>query len=371
MPEKRQIKLRERLLLWGAGIIISVAAISGYMILLNKERGTDQQNRSTVQKSRETEKDHERNPAENQQGEGQDPGQNQVEQNTSDMSQESKQKNGGKPEEKADQRQEKQDPRKEQQQHRKGKDQFENNRKNTYEERLQFDEKPLIKEGKLKVYRTQQAIAFPATTVQVGEGVWLEVFLCARNGKTHESLFVTEISPKKLHLSLILLGLQTERDQGRKGPQFLGDESVPAGDSVVIIVEWKTESGTYRRLRGERLVRNVIREQSMRETGFVFAGSMWKKTADGQGEIFTANRVKTLVALYHDPTAILDIPIPQGGTDIVYQPNAGLMPERGTEVRMIMRAPSEEEEENMAELRQEARREWKARNENQSKKSKQ
>ncbi len=230
------------------------------------------------------------------------------------------------------------------------------------EQKYEPDEDPLTKKSDLRVYRKARVITFPATVVR--QQSLLELFLCAKNGKGHETIFMTEVDPKKLNFALLIANFKHEKDRSAVGPKFLGDPTVPGGDSVKVNVEWELNSGNWVRYRLEDLVRNVVEQRVMRKLGFVYAGSEFMQEmgpGGGKNEIFLASRVKTLIACYHDPSALLDLPAPQGGSDAIYQPRKKVLPAPGSSVRFVFSVPGEEELKEMEKNRKESEKIWKKR----------
>ncbi len=211
--------------------------------------------------------------------------------------------------------------------------------------RFEPDEEPLVEDANIKVYQNASAVVLPAKVV-VREA-FLELLLCARNGKSHESLLMTEEPAKKVNLSLIMAGFSPEDRPAETGPQYLGDPTVPGGDPVVVEVEWKLDNGQWVRYRAESLLRNQQEEMIMRTVGWRFAGSYFIQEESPHRKdqtVFAASRIKTLIAVFHDPSAILDLPVPQGGTDGLYNPRTEVLPPVETNVRLIMRPPNEAEQ---------------------------
>jgi hypothetical protein len=226
------------------------------------------------------------------------------------------------------------------------------------------DEKPLVEKADIKVYQSASTVIIPATVVV--RNAILELFLCAKNGKSHESLLMMEERPKKMNLSLIMAGFSPEEKPVETGPQYLGDPTLPRGDSVVALVEWELKNGQWVRYRAEDLIRNLHENMIMRRLGWRFAGSYFmKETTPDQQErtIFAASRIKTLIALFHDPSAILDLPAPQGGTDGLYAPRSRVVPPVGTSVRLILRKPTSDEQSEIDQNIEDSRKAWKKRQE--------
>lgn len=181
-------------------------------------------------------------------------------------------------------------------------------------------------------------------------GPALELMGCTRRGKTHESLLLFDCEPEQLYLSLIILGLEPTPQVDEFGQQIALDR----GDRVVIEVSWKAEDspegdpslpppvdGRVRR-RVEDLIWDRVRQGPMPYVGWVFTGSRhvdvpappdWKETM----RVFAATYAGNVAATYHDPDAILDTPLIEGGDDTVYLPYSERLPERGTEVIIHIR----------------------------------
>lgn len=211
------------------------------------------------------------------------------------------------------------------------------------------EESSLVPDAQIKVYQSSSSVVIPATVVQ--REVFLEVFLAAEGGKTHESLLMTKERPKKMNLSLIMAGFKPENNPAETGPQYLGDPTLPRGDTVIPFVEWQLDNGKWVRFRGEDLIYNIEEDMVMRNVGFSFAGSYFiSENAPNrkQKNVFAASRIKSLMTLFHDPSAILDVPVPQGGTDGLYQPRTNVLPPKGTNVRLILKAPDENEQDEVS-----------------------
>jgi hypothetical protein len=177
----------------------------------------------------------------------------------------------------------------------------------------------------------------------------IELFACAVGGKEHESVLTLACSPDELHTTLLVFGLRDKREfPDKKGPQMLGDPAKPVGDRVVVSIEWETEKGKVRRRAEDLLTYGPAEEKrSMPRCGWTFAGSeIWKRldpdTNEPTGEeIYVANRERTLMSTWHDPTSVLDNPLMAGEDDRVFRPNFDLLPPRGTRVTIIIEVPDE------------------------------
>jgi hypothetical protein len=178
--------------------------------------------------------------------------------------------------------------------------------------------------GALTIDRKAREVRLPGAIAD-SKGA-LEYLACAPGGKLYESLLRADVDPYHFHLALLLIGLAPENNLG-----FQGDRKVPAGDPVDVEIAWE-EDGKRVVRRAEELLWDRPREKSMPPTPWVFTGSGF---VDG---VFAASMNKSLVAIYNDPTAVLNIPIPEGGFDNIYWPRKETVPATGTVVEVILRA---------------------------------
>ncbi|HZO86764.1 MAG TPA: YdjY domain-containing protein [Chthonomonadaceae bacterium] len=154
----------------------------------------------------------------------------------------------------------------------------------------------------------------------------IEYLAVAPHGKTHESLLAVEVRPLHLQVALLLLGLEPKNVLKRQG-----DKATPQGDPVEIRVRWRDTNGNTQDVRAEELVAQMPGSKPMPPHPWVFTGSRILK------EGFEADLDKSLVAVWHDPAAILDNPLPGGGNN-AYVVNAKRTPRRGTPVEFVLKA---------------------------------
>ena len=178
--------------------------------------------------------------------------------------------------------------------------------------------------GSVLLDRPAGEIRFPGA-IAIREGA-LEYLACAPNGKLYESLLRADVNPYNLQLALLLLGLQPKNNL-----TYQGDPTTPAGDPVTILVAWKTEEGSALH-RVEDLLWARFKKKTMGRTDWVFSGSMF---AEG---VFAASVNKSLIALFNDPTAILNNPLPTGADDTAYVAHTEALPPVDTVVEIILRA---------------------------------
>lgn len=178
----------------------------------------------------------------------------------------------------------------------------------------------------------------------IQQNAMIELIACAEGGKDHESIIAVKCSPEVLHAALLLMGLRDKSAYGGGGPKRLGDPTKPVGDPMVVLLRWE-EDGKVKEMRAEDLVIDVRTKGTLRHVGWVFSGSAFVDEVDIETgkltgrQIYLANQVKTLVATYHDPAAILDLPIEED-SNYMYYANGNVLPPRGTKATLILRPPT-------------------------------
>ncbi len=208
-------------------------------------------------------------------------------------------------------------------------------------------QKPVVLDQGVTLYLQEKRVEVDAR-VCIRRGL-IELFACSEGGKDHESAVVLKCKPQSLHLALVLLGLKDERESGGGGEEQVGDAAPPKGDRVIVYLEWTDKDGKTVRHRAEELIKDSRTNTPMPPVGFAFRGSEFVAEQDPDTrkptgrQIYLANRVRTVIATYHDPTSILDNPLKTGGDDTIYYSNEDLLPETGTPAKLIVQVPTDEE----------------------------
>ena len=172
---------------------------------------------------------------------------------------------------------------------------------------------------------TQERTVTCPGEINVDEGA-IEYLAVAPGGKTHESLLRIDVRPLHFQLALLMLDLEPKNILAQQG-----DKGTPQGDSVEVRIRWKDRDGLVHDARAEEMVSEGTIATAMPKHDWVFTGSRVLK----QG--FQADLEKSLVAVWHDPAAIMDNPLPGGGNN-AYIVNSKRAPKRGTHIEMIVRA---------------------------------
>lgn len=178
--------------------------------------------------------------------------------------------------------------------------------------------------GGIHILKKEKRVEFPCK-VNMDKGL-LEYVIVGSTGKVHESLLRTDVEPYSLQIALLLIGLEgTNNPLSRQG-----DPATPTGDRVNIWLRWKDGDQVKKARIEEWVVVGQESKKQMQETQWVFTGSM---VHDG---VFAAQMEKSIAAIYHDPAALIDNPLPEGDSDKVWFVNEGKVPPVGSDVTVTI-----------------------------------
>jgi hypothetical protein len=175
--------------------------------------------------------------------------------------------------------------------------------------------------GGCRIIKKENRVEFPAE-VNMDKGL-LEYVIVGNSGKVHESLLRTAISPYALQISLLLLGVEgTMHPLGEQG-----QARMPEGDRVRIQVSWQ-DKGAEKKLPVEQWIAKG--DKPVGAMPWVFTGSV---VVNG---VFMAQAEKSIVALFHDPIALIDHQLPEGASDEIWHVDSASVPPAGTAVTVII-----------------------------------
>lgn len=174
-------------------------------------------------------------------------------------------------------------------------------------------------------------IQFPAE-VNMIEGA-LEYLIVHRNGKIHESLFSTTISPTHLNLAFTLLHYQPSKElvplpneTGGASDKFTEVAAdVKAAARVNISVEWEDE-GKSRKVPVNEWIQHGVKTTAMPAGPWVYGGS------DFFNGKFSAETSGDIVAIYLSPSSLISYPGADYDNDDVWTPFPKRVPPIGTKV---------------------------------------
>lgn len=204
--------------------------------------------------------------------------------------------------------------------------------------------------------------------VCIEQGI-LEYLAVASGGKEYESMFSLACRPSHLQSAMLIAGYEVgEVDSGVRGDFAGGRDPTqdpaanprPAGTPPVTVpgkdywasrkatpsqmtvdVEVRQPDGTWNQRPIESL---LIDRQTGKAPGrmvWAFTGSFFAKDETTKREYFTADAEKSLIALWYDPTCLLnltqDVGNPYRGDASGLEVSKTVLPPKGTPVRLVLR----------------------------------
>ncbi len=183
--------------------------------------------------------------------------------------------------------------------------------------------------------KKSREIRFPAK-INMDEGL-LEYLIVHENGKLHESLLVTNISPTHLNLVFTLLRYPPSRElyalraeSGGLTDQFpTVPDDVKAGARINIDVEW-TDNGKTRRIPVREWIQHAVRTSTTMPAGpWVYGGSEFV------GGKFAPEISGDIAAIYVSGSSLINYPGTDNDNDEVWLVFPDRVPPTDTEVTVI------------------------------------
>ena len=178
-------------------------------------------------------------------------------------------------------------------------------------------------------------IRFPAK-VNMTEGL-LECLIVHLNGKVHEALLITEISPTDLNLAFTLLRYPPSRElyplleedgaASNKFPEVPAD--IKARARVAIDVEW-TMDGKLRRVPINEWIQHAVKSTSMAAGPWVYGGSEFSAGK------FIPETSGDIAAIFLAMSALINYPGDDNHSDDVWTPFPKRVPPVETNVTVII-----------------------------------
>ncbi|MGD9127474.1 MAG: YdjY domain-containing protein [Planctomycetia bacterium] len=160
----------------------------------------------------------------------------------------------------------------------------------------------------------------------------LEMLVCPKGTKEHESILAVDTLAMVAHTALILVGAE----QG-KPVQFQPEYQAATGTPVAIDVVWKDKDGKIQKAKAQDWIQNMQTKKAM-EHDWVFAGSSFWKDKETGKEMYLAEQ-GDFICVSNFPTAMLDLPIKssQKNDALMFQAWEDRVPPLNTPVTIIMK----------------------------------
>lgn len=184
----------------------------------------------------------------------------------------------------------------------------------------------LYKMGNVKIHKDKRSISIPGS-INMADGL-VEYLACGLRGKLHESVLALDAEPFHIHAALLLIGLVP----GDRPLPFQGSPEPPCGDPLVLRISWKGPDNKLVEYPPEDLIINTDEKKTMEKSDWVFSGSAMN---DGR---YMAQIDGSVVAVFHDPYAIIDHRSISGADDTHFFANKEILPPYGTPVELKISA---------------------------------
>jgi hypothetical protein len=163
----------------------------------------------------------------------------------------------------------------------------------------------------------------------------LEVLLCRPEGKVHESLLVTKISPLEFQTAMLLLGLDPVNeipDDPSKSDSLSSFKTIETpGDSVLLFIE-SEKDGKPIRVPAESLIRDERTKTSLNQGTWLFKGAVTHQS----NHVMVDNNV-TIISTYSDPVALMEINSSSKFNDELFYVNEEAKLTKGQPVKLIIK----------------------------------
>ena len=184
--------------------------------------------------------------------------------------------------------------------------------------------------GPIDIDQDKREFSIPAVCNQTSGLV--EYALVHEDGKIHESLIRTKVSPKLIHASLLLL---KEKPQPAFFKFVEGNSSkLTQMPEIEIMVEWEHNGSNHKTLINS-MVLNQTDNRELSESAFVFTGS---RVVEGT---YLAEMDGSIIAVYHDNRATLNSRDLNSNSDDVWIANESKMPPKNLPVLVRFQLPME------------------------------
>lgn len=159
----------------------------------------------------------------------------------------------------------------------------------------------------------------------------LEMFICQKNTKEHESVLAVDTSAQVIHAALLLIGAEPGHPV-----QYQPEYQPATGTPIAIQVIWKDADGKIQKAKAQEWIKNVKTNEPMSHD-WVFAGSgFWENKETGQ-RMYLAEQ-GDFICVSNFPTAMLDLPIKSSDQNdaLLFQAWEEHIPQLGTPVTIVL-----------------------------------
>lgn len=159
----------------------------------------------------------------------------------------------------------------------------------------------------------------------------LEMFVCQKHTKEHESVLMVDVDAIVVHAALLLIGAEAGHPV-KYDPKY----EAASGTPIAIEVIWKDTKGKIQKAKAQDWIKNVRTGKAM-EHDWVFAGSaFWENKETGE-RIYLA-KDGDFICVSNFPNAMLDLPIKSSDSEkaLMFQAWEERVPPLNTPVTIVL-----------------------------------
>lgn len=188
--------------------------------------------------------------------------------------------------------------------------------------------------GEVIIDKKTREIRFPAV-INLREGL-LEFLVVHTNGKIHESLFATDVSPSHLNVAFKLLRYEASKELYRipKEPGLLSNdfhkepEKISAASRIAIRAEYE-KNGVTRSIPVHEWIRHETTARAMPPTPWIYGGGEFYQNQ------FAPEQTGDIVAIFITNSALINYSGKDNINDEVWTTLTERVPELGTKVTLV------------------------------------
>lgn len=156
----------------------------------------------------------------------------------------------------------------------------------------------------------------------------LELLICPRRTKEHESVLAAEVAPKTFQLALLMAGAEPG------SPASFNPYKPPTGQRLKIWLEYEKD-GSQQRIDAREWIRDINTDKPM-AADFVFAGSRFHKVPGVERPIFLGDE-GDLVCVSNFPGSVVDVGAKSSreNPERLFEAMTKSIPPKATKVRVV------------------------------------
>ena len=182
--------------------------------------------------------------------------------------------------------------------------------------------------GMVVLDKKRRTVSFPVKVNMDHDAV--EYVLVTEQGKAHESIYTTTVTPTQIHLACVLLGMK--QLASKDWPENISE--IPAAQRVKVEVTWPTNGPPKRIALSQFIVKSTsggaVTEGLLLPKGdWLYNGSYFS------GGVFCAEREGSIIAIIGDHAALLNGLRVGHKDDEIHVPNKAILPAKGRRLTMV------------------------------------